>query len=202
MARKTEIDPETILEATRKVILEKGIDVKTSSIAEEAGVSEGSIFSRFKTKLELVTEALLSTLKKDWLSLLDQADDEHDYVEVLEDAIVEGLLHLRVVMPIFMAANAHFGKKLPLFELAKKKKFDTPPIKLIKKVKRYLDLLIEKERIPPCKTDLVAAMLIGPSIERVLSETFKGTKSNRSEDKKFAKEIVQYALHGILHREE
>ena len=58
MARTRSISNEQILDAAREIFMEQGIEAKTSDIARHAGVSEGTIFARFKTKEALFVEAM------------------------------------------------------------------------------------------------------------------------------------------------
>mgnify|MGYP000173113804 CR=1 FL=1 len=58
MARPRSIDDETILAAARVVLLRDGMNAPTSAIARAAGVSEGTLFKRFGTKLDLLHKAL------------------------------------------------------------------------------------------------------------------------------------------------
>jgi AcrR family transcriptional regulator len=58
MARPVTIKNETIVAAAREVFLARGIQATTSEVAERAGVSEGSVFKRFKTKTELFRAAM------------------------------------------------------------------------------------------------------------------------------------------------
>jgi AcrR family transcriptional regulator len=53
MARPTVIDDDLILTTAREVFLEKGQRATTADIAERAGVSQGILFKRFKTKQAL-----------------------------------------------------------------------------------------------------------------------------------------------------
>jgi AcrR family transcriptional regulator len=58
MARPVSIDDDQILAAARGVFLEHGIRGTTAEVASRAGVSEGSIFKRWKTKEELFNAAM------------------------------------------------------------------------------------------------------------------------------------------------
>jgi AcrR family transcriptional regulator len=58
MARPVSIKDETIIDAARQVFLERGIQATTAAVAERAGVSEGSVFKRFKSKSELFRAAM------------------------------------------------------------------------------------------------------------------------------------------------
>ena len=56
--RPPSIDWEKLLEVAREVFLERGIRATTLEVAERAGVSEGAIFHRFKSKDVLFREAM------------------------------------------------------------------------------------------------------------------------------------------------
>jgi AcrR family transcriptional regulator len=58
MARPVSIDDDEILAAAREVFLEHGIRGTTAEVAQRAGVSEGSIFKRWKTKEDLFHAAM------------------------------------------------------------------------------------------------------------------------------------------------
>ena len=58
MPRPVSIQDEVILSAARELFLERGIDVATSEIAARAGVSQGTIFKRFRTKQALFNAAM------------------------------------------------------------------------------------------------------------------------------------------------
>ena len=58
MARPVSIDDDVILRAARDVFLEHGVRGTTAEVAQRAGVSEGSVFKRWKTKEELFHAAM------------------------------------------------------------------------------------------------------------------------------------------------
>ena len=58
MPRPVSIQDDVILRAAREIFLEKGWDATTSEIAAKAGVSNGIIFKRFKTKQALFQSAM------------------------------------------------------------------------------------------------------------------------------------------------
>jgi AcrR family transcriptional regulator len=61
MARaKSEDKRNAILSAATEVFAERGLGAATSAISHEAGVAEGTLFTYFKTKDELVADAMMS----------------------------------------------------------------------------------------------------------------------------------------------
>lgn len=58
MARPVIINDDLLLTTARKVFLEKGLRATTAEISERAGVSQGILFKRFKTKQALFRAAM------------------------------------------------------------------------------------------------------------------------------------------------
>lgn len=63
MARPISIDDDVILKAAREVFLAHGVRGTTAEVAQRAGVSEGSVFKRWKTKEELFHAAMRSDVE-------------------------------------------------------------------------------------------------------------------------------------------
>src|ERR1700730_15422515 len=71
MARPVSIKTETIIEAARQVFLERGIQATTAEVGERAGISEGTIFKRYKSKIDLFHAAMGDNLVvPDWTQRL------------------------------------------------------------------------------------------------------------------------------------
>jgi AcrR family transcriptional regulator len=58
MSRHAVIRKERLVESARHVFLRHGYGASVKLIAAEAGVSEGSLFTHFKTKADLFKEAM------------------------------------------------------------------------------------------------------------------------------------------------
>ena len=58
MPRPVTIQDSAILDAARRVFLVRGYSASTAEIARRAGVSEGSLFKRFRTKTALFLAAI------------------------------------------------------------------------------------------------------------------------------------------------
>jgi len=58
MARPTTIDDDLLLKTAKEVFLRRGLRATTAEIAAEAGVSQGSLFKRFKSKQALFRAAM------------------------------------------------------------------------------------------------------------------------------------------------
>lgn len=102
--RPPRIDSRHLLEVAREVFLEQGIRATTLEVAERAGVSEGAVFHRFKSK-EMLFRAAMEL----------EADDVPElFLNAVQDLegreLQEALLHLgetliqigRVALPLMM----------------------------------------------------------------------------------------------------
>src|SRR6185369_15323492 len=58
MGRPSKVSTDGIIESARALFLAKGLSATTAEIAERAGVSEGSLFNRFKNKVDLFMAAM------------------------------------------------------------------------------------------------------------------------------------------------
>lgn len=102
--RPPTIETEKLLAVAQEVFLERGIRATTLEVAQRAGVSEGSLFHRFKTKDGLFRAAM--RFDEDALpGLLSSAIEKLDKAEVREALFqfAHDILELsRVAMPLTM----------------------------------------------------------------------------------------------------
>jgi AcrR family transcriptional regulator len=101
MGRVKTYDNDAIIEAARKVFLEHGPSAPTLAIAQEAGVSEGLLFKRFKTKQQL----FLTAMGISEINMGDAVEKRIGQGEVKENlfrASMELIEHLREAYPRMM----------------------------------------------------------------------------------------------------
>jgi AcrR family transcriptional regulator len=102
--RPPKIDTEQLLKIAREVFLERGIRATTAEVAERAGVSEGTLFHRFKTKEALFRQAMQLS-EEDLPDLLIGAVDAVRGLPAEEalQRLAEALLDLgKVAVPLMM----------------------------------------------------------------------------------------------------
>jgi AcrR family transcriptional regulator len=102
--RPQSIDSAALLAVAREVFLERGIRATTLEVAERAGVSEGVLFHRFKSKEALFSEAM-NFDREEAPKILLSALRELEGVEPAEGLVkfCTTLLEIgRVAMPIMM----------------------------------------------------------------------------------------------------
>src|SRR5262249_42928334 len=98
MGRPSTIDSERILGIAREVFLMRGANATTEEVAKRAGISQASIFKRFKSKQQLFLLAMQADRdRQDWAGYFEQRSNEVG----LQQALVD--LGTRVI-PFFMRA--------------------------------------------------------------------------------------------------
>jgi AcrR family transcriptional regulator len=101
MGRVKTYDNDAIIKAARKIFLEQGPTAPTLAIAQAAGVSEGLLFKRFKTKQTLFFAAMgISEIDVD--SWVEERIGQGEVKENLFRAAMELVDHLREAYPRLM----------------------------------------------------------------------------------------------------
>lgn len=59
MGRRKTIPDDELLAAARQAFIEEGIGISTRAIAKRAGISEGVLFQRFGTKIDMLFKAMV-----------------------------------------------------------------------------------------------------------------------------------------------
>lgn len=115
MPRPTSISDERILAAAHQVFLEKGIRGTTAEVARRAGVAEGSLFNRFKTKEGLFSAAMAWKLgAPDWLDELGRpCDDARALLEDIGHRTLEFFEQLLPVAMMILSNPTRRGRLLP-----------------------------------------------------------------------------------------
>lgn len=110
MARPAIIQDSAILDAAREVFLSRGFRATTAEVAARAGVSEGSIFKRFRSKAELFQAAMgsldeLPAFAAELPGKIGKGDPRENLFEIGR-ALAE---HLRRVVPLHLMAWSNPG---------------------------------------------------------------------------------------------
>jgi AcrR family transcriptional regulator len=182
MARPTVIRTETILEAARAVFLEKGITATSSEVAVRAGVSEGSLFKRFKTKGELFRAAMgvdVNSLPSSLIALEGRVGKG-----TVEDNLVEaGLIAIEGFQRIFPFMMMSWSNpKVPGCLPDGLDTADPPPLRAQRFVAAYLEAEIELGRIRPIEPKTLARAYMGALSAYVFSEMLVSRSGGHSLD--------------------
>jgi AcrR family transcriptional regulator len=108
MPRPVQIDDQRLLRVARKLFLAKGLKATTAEIARGAGIAQGSIFRRFKTKEDLFRTAMLSE-SFPWMGALQQRTEAVGLEQALVETGIEVVAMYRKALPIMWTAWSNRG---------------------------------------------------------------------------------------------
>ncbi|WP_428265673.1 TetR/AcrR family transcriptional regulator [Haliangium sp.] len=128
MARTVSIDDGQILSAAREVFLERGVSATTAEVARRAGVSEGSIFKRWKNKAALFVAAMETHGPAEFALYLEAQVGRGELRETLLVAGLKALRFFRKIAPLSMMSWSNpdlTAKRQPLGGAAAKQGIET-----------------------------------------------------------------------------
>lgn len=159
MARPVSIKDETIIAAAREVFLERGIQATTAEVAARAGVSEGSIFKRFKSKVELFRAAMGDRLcEPEWLRDLAGTVGKGDLRENLIATGMKVVAFFRELMPLMMMSWSNPAPNgLPHVISGP----NPPPVRALKSVIGYFEAEMRAGRVRVQDPEIVARTFLG-----------------------------------------
>jgi AcrR family transcriptional regulator len=113
MGRPAIIDDEKVLDAAREVFLAKGVNATTSEVAKRAGISQASIFKRFKSKQRLFLSALhAERVRQDWIGVFERRTAEVGVREALVELGLRAISFAGQILPLVLVSwsnRAEFG---------------------------------------------------------------------------------------------
>jgi len=207
MARTSRITNQQILEAARQVFLQQGFGASTLEIAQQAGISEASIFKRFSTKEELFFAAMGIPEKPLWVNELESLSGKGNLKENLINICFQIMEFYRDVLPRLMMlrsrgnAIAEIGGKEPR------------PMRDVKVLTAFLEHEINQDRLRPCDPQTVAHILLGSLMNYVFLEqipsqfsiptaelpigTYLNSRDHAAEVSVFVQSLVDIVWQGI-----
>jgi AcrR family transcriptional regulator len=168
MARPILIKDETILDAARLVFLERGIRATTAEVAVRAGVSEGSVFKRYKSKFELFRAAMFDSLQEPaWLADINARVGKGDVQKELVALGIEIIEFFRAILPLMMMSWSNPGPDGLSVMLAGP---NPPPIRAVRKMTAYFQAEMKLGRLRRTDAEIVARAFLGSLNHFVFSE--------------------------------
>jgi AcrR family transcriptional regulator len=165
MGRSRKITDEQILLAAREVFLAEGFGASTLEIARREGISEGSIFKRFKTKEALFFTAMGVPKIPPWIESLQELLGQGDLKENLVFLSLQILEFLWAALPRAIMIRSR-GGLLPGMGGS-----EPPPLRRdTESLAQFLEQESKLGRIRPCNTATIASVILGTLTHYVLSE--------------------------------
>lgn len=193
------IDDGHLLEVAREVFLARGIRATTQEVAERAGVSEGSLFHRFKSKAELFRQSM----KLDEESLAQLFTDAIASIEPLPirpalEQLATRMLEIgRIALPLMMMSWSNPDGCVPTHAHTK----HSPYRRLIAGLDSYIRSQMESGVLRQVDPEVVARALLGAIHHYSMVSIFSATDpdgAHHVEEATFVSGLVDLLLTGLL----
>ena len=203
MARPTVIRNGDLLIAARSVFLERGILATSAEVALRAGVSEGTLFKRFKTKSELFRAAMGIDIESvpDAIAELPSKVGMGTVRENMVDGGLAFVGFFERVMPFMMMVWSN-----PLYNRRRGHDpipdgFDVPdplPIRAQRLVATYLEGEILRERIRAIDPKVIARAYLGAMSSYVFTEILVSRQGGPTIDRGvYVRDVVEALWGGM-----
>ena len=168
MARPVSIKDETIIDAVRAVFLERGFVATIAEVADRAGVSEGTLFNRFRSKSELFQAAMQPQFAElAWLADLEARVGQGDLQAQLTELGTAGVGFFRQLMPLIMMSYANPSPGgLPESLMQP----NPPPLRALQRLSGYFEAEIRLGRLRPVDPEILARIFLGSLQQYVFFE--------------------------------
>jgi len=198
MARPTVIRDADILDAARAVFLERGALATSAEVAQRAGISEGSIFKRFRTKAELFRAAMglrFGDMPAGFAELSQRAG-MGTVEQNLTQALLGAIEQARLTFPIIAMSLAN--PKLAIGIPDELDVPDPPPLVAQRVLAAYLEAEIALGRVRRVDTAVLARGIFGGIVGHVLSEALIGRVGGATVDPEhYVGTYVRALLEGV-----
>jgi len=182
-----------ILAVARAVFLERGIQATTDEVAERAGVSEGTVFRRFKSKDALFRAAMsfspesLPAFIEGFVSEVGQGDLRERLLSFATRLLELG----RTAMPMMMMA---WSNPCSDFGLDKISQRSDGYRKTFGNVRGFFERELAARRLDDRKAELLARIFMGSLHHYCMAELFLGSSEISPSREDFTRGLVDVLL--------
>lgn len=187
------ISTERLLEVAREVFLELGIRATTSEVASRAGIAEGTIFHRFKSKEELFRAAMnfdpdaALALVEALLASGGKGDLRRTLVEFAERFITYG----RVAMPVMMMSWSNPENQMCAERTSER---SSRYQRVLGALSSFFEAEMRAGRLRRVNTEVMSRMLIGSLHHFCMTELLMGGPQSPLTHREFAEQVVDVLL--------
>ena len=187
------ISTERLLDVAREVFLELGIRATTSEVAARAGIAEGTIFHRFKSKEELFRAAMnfdpdaAVVLAQELAGRAGERDLRDTLVEFAERFMELG----RIAMPVMMMSWSNPENMCGADRTSERA---TRYRKVINWIAGFFEHELQSGRLRAVEPEVMARMFIGSLHHYCMIELFVGAGSEHFTHRQFAEHVVDVLL--------
>jgi AcrR family transcriptional regulator len=186
------ISTERLLDVAREVFLELGIRATTSEVASRAGIAEGTIFHRFKSKEELFRAAMKFDPDAA-LAIIEELPARAgvgDLRETLVDFATGFIALGRVAMPVMMMSWSNPESLCAERTSERSSRYQ----RVIGALSSFFATEMKVGRLRQAEPEVMARMLIGSLHHFCMIELFVGEPRSRFTHREFAEHVVDVLL--------
>lgn len=192
MPRSQSFTEEQLLAAAREVFLERGVLATTAEVATRAGVAEGTLFYRFKTKAALFQAALRPDLEEPhWLARLEPLEDAEDLGAALRALGLEVLTHFRKAVPLLMMQWSN-----PPPAGAPPGPGEHVPARAVRRLAAFFEAHMRAGRLRPGPPDVTARVFLGGFLHYAFHEAMDLAAPKRPAEP-YVRDVVALLLSGL-----
>ncbi len=187
------ISTEKLLQVAREVFLELGIRATTSEVAARAGIAEGTIFHRFKSKEELFRAAMnfdpdqVVAIVEGLAASAGRGDLRQNLVGVAERFLELG----RIAMPVMMMSWSNPESQLCVERTSERKsRYE----RMIGALSGFFATEMSAGRLRQAEPEVMSRMLIGSLHHFCMTELFMGQSSSKLTPHEFAEHVIDVLL--------
>jgi AcrR family transcriptional regulator len=186
------ISTERLLEVAREVFLELGIRATTSEVASRAGIAEGTIFHRFKSKDELFRAAMnfdpdaALAVVEELPARAGTGDLRQTLVEFAERFMAVG----RVAMPVMMMSWSNPENLCAERTSERTSRYQ----RVLAALNSFFTIEMNAGRLRRTEPEVMSRMLIGSLHHFCLTELFVGEPRSRFTHREFAEQVIDVLL--------
>jgi AcrR family transcriptional regulator len=181
-----------LLEIAREVFLEHGIRATSAEVASRAGVAEGTIFLRFKSKVDLFRAAMQFDPDQA-LAFVEALPGRAGAPELRATLIdfAEQFLRLgRVAVPVMMMTWSNPDQSCVERNPERGQRYR----RVIAALQRFFELELQSGRLRDVDAELLARMLMGSLHHFVMGEVFADGPVGRMSAEQYAVQVVDVLL--------
>jgi AcrR family transcriptional regulator len=193
VARPATISTERILDAARAIFLAEGFGAATAEIARQAGVSEGTLFKRFKTKESLFLAAMQVPEVPPWAQmareLVGRGDARLNLITIASR--FTEFLH-EVIPPLMLVWGSHVASPRPCAAQ------EPPQARDRRLFAEYLRGEMDLGRIRTCNPSAVAQVIVSSLGGYVFDTYMLRLSRTGQEEQQFIQELVELVWNGLV----
>ena len=187
------ISTERLLDVAREVFLELGIRATTSEVASRAGIAEGTIFHRFKSKEELFRAAM--NFDPDAALVIVEALPARAGLGELRQTLIEfaeSFIELgRVAMPVMMMSWSNPEAQLCA---ARTQERTARYERVLGALSSFFAKEMSLGRLRRAEPEVLSRILIGSLHHFCMTELFMGVAAGRFKPREFAGHVADVLL--------